>query len=263
MCLACCQELRDGKQPGGKWAGSAKYHVQESAKDTVSLVQSSKHELPIWKVNADGSIPCPPKERGGCGFLQISLRQTGKPHWIPKLVKSVEAAVGNEKIIKPNPSEPCQLCFNENNPKSAVNCGCLREAAQREATPDNFIYCPTVEIIKKEGLKHFQRHWIKGEPVIVRNVVDKVASVSWEPMVMWRALRESDKNKFDDEETNSLKAVDCLDWCQVHSLWMMYLYTGSHLNLNKRETSCTSPILKMRILLHYYLAGGYKYSSIF
>ena len=242
MCLACCQELRDGKQPGGKWAGSAKYHVQESAKDTVSLVQSSKHELPIWKVNADGSIPCPPKERGGCGFLQISLRQTGKPHWIPKLVKSVEAAVCNEKIIKPNPSEPCQLCFNENNPKSAVNCGCLREAAQREATPDNFIYCPSVLNMDQDVFEHFQNHWLRGEPVIVRNVLDKTKGISWEPMVMCNAFRETAKNKF-AEETNSVKAIDCLDWCEVKYTFVHFIHSHCLTGTELASFCCMSDVL--------------------
>mgnify|MGYP000037586858 FL=1 len=214
-------------------------------------------------MNEDQSIPCPPRARGGCGCTTLALKRILKSDWIAKLVKDVDQSLKLDVRLpfSTDLRDSCNECSRGLSKESSNDC--LREAAHRKGAKDNFIYCPTVEIIKKEGLKHFQRHWIKGEPVIVRNVVDKVASVSWEPMVMWRALRESDKNKFDDEETNSLKAVDCLDWCQVHSLWMMYLYTGSHLNLNKRETSCTSPILKMRILLHYYLAGGYKYSSIF
>jgi lysine-specific demethylase 3 len=33
-------------------------------------------------------------------------------------------------------------------------------------------------------------------------------------MVMWRALRETSKNKA-VEETKSVRAIDCLDWCEV------------------------------------------------
>ncbi|XVF33157.1 hypothetical protein REPUB_Repub17cG0144200 [Reevesia pubescens] len=56
---------------------------------------------------------------------------------------------------------------------------------------------------------------MRGEPVIVRNVLEKTSGLSWEPMVMWRAFRETCANVKFKEETPSVKAIDCLDWCEV------------------------------------------------
>lgn len=56
---------------------------------------------------------------------------------------------------------------------------------------------------------------MSGEPVIVRNVLEKTSGLSWEPMVMWRAFRETGGNVKFKDETRSVKATDCLDWCEV------------------------------------------------
>jgi len=74
----------------------------------------------------------------------------------------------------------------------------LRRAANMQDSGDNYLYCPTV---KGETLEHFQKHWRRGEPVIVGNVFDNTTGLSWEPMVMWRAFRET-SDKF-SEETHS------------------------------------------------------------
>ncbi|GMH08890.1 hypothetical protein Nepgr_010730 [Nepenthes gracilis] len=56
-------------------------------------------------------------------------------------------------------------------------------------------------------------HWMRGEPIIVRNVLETASGLSWEPMVMWRAFRGAKKTM--KEATLSVKAIDCLDWCEV------------------------------------------------
>ena len=66
-----------------------------------------------------------------------------------------------------------------------------RKAASREKSADNYLYCPLSNDIKQDDLKHFQRHWIKGEPVIVRGVLEQMSQLSWEPALMWRAIRGS------------------------------------------------------------------------
>lgn len=73
-----------------------------------------------------------------------------------------------------------------------------------------------MDTLSVEGLLHFRRHWTKGEPVIVKNVLEQTSGLSWEPMVMWRALSEHT-----DEEISSrlsdVKAMDCLAGCEVIS----------------------------------------------
>lgn len=209
LCLACCEELREGKQPGGKQALSAKYNPQDKDKRSGKAAMPDDHELPAWCVSEDGSIPCPPTERGGCGSPQLSLRQIGKPDFISKLVTSVEASVKDE--LARQPLGHCSLCTTD---KSDSHGEELRKAASRLDTEDNFIYCPSALNMGENSLQHFQEHWFQGHPVIVRNVLDKTKGLSWEPMVMWRAFRETTKNKF-AEETKTVKAIDCLDWCEV------------------------------------------------
>ncbi|KAF2322083.1 hypothetical protein GH714_006418 [Hevea brasiliensis] len=70
------------------------------------------------------------------------------------------------------------------------------------------------DIQEVEELFHFQKHWVKGEPVIVRDALEVTTHLSWEPMVMWRALCENV-----DPETRAnmseVKAIDCLASCEV------------------------------------------------
>ncbi|KAK1311648.1 hypothetical protein QJS10_CPA07g00709 [Acorus calamus] len=58
------------------------------------------------------------------------------------------------------------------------------------------------------------KHWVKGEPVIVSNVLEFTSGLSWEPIVMWRALHEKKHNMgFSDDL--AVEAIDCLDMCEV------------------------------------------------
>jgi lysine-specific demethylase 3 len=95
-----------------------------------------------------------------------------------------------------------------------------RTAAFRDDSNDNFLYCPRAVDVHREGLRHFQCHWSKGEPVIGSNVLECSSGLSWEPLVMSRAFRQITKSKQD--AILNVKAVNCLDWCEVclisHSL---------------------------------------------
>lgn len=91
----------------------------------------------------------------------------------------------------------------------------VRQAASRDDGQDNFLYCPNALHMSDDEVEHFQRRWLRGEPVIVRNVLDMTSGLSWDPMVMWRAFRETGSGTKHREETRSVKAVDCFDWCEV------------------------------------------------
>ncbi|MCO5587114.1 hypothetical protein L7F22_041061 [Adiantum nelumboides] len=223
LCLTCCRELRQGHQPGGKEAGSAEQcsHARAKglAKDSLSIDQGNYFKLPPWCVNDDHSIPCPPCERGGCGSGVLILKRLLHQDWIRKLVDNVKhfAKLG-PKVTHSDVHIPCADCFSRISKGPACSSGdCgehLRRAAHRAGSNDNFIYCPTVQAVKEEGLEHFRRHWLNGEPVIVRNVFEEAKGLSWEPMVMWRAFRDTTR-KNAHTQTTSVKAVDCLDWCEV------------------------------------------------
>ncbi|KAF3565504.1 hypothetical protein DY000_02019863 [Brassica cretica] len=137
ICLSCCKELREDFRNNQE-------RDREKNAERTGQGKDSKANVPLdisnWKLNSDGSIPCPPKELGGCGTSTLELRRFINRDW---------------------------------------------------------------------------SHWMRAEPVIVRNVLEKTSGLSWEPMVMWRACREMNPNVKCKGDGKSVKVLDCLDWCQV------------------------------------------------
>ena len=192
LCLACCQELREGKLLGSKQASA----------DLITEVQNDK--LAIWKANEDGSIPCPL----GCGHRKTVLKQTAKCGWITNLVRDVEAAIDNKIFIQSESSGPYQSA-EDVSPFDHTKC--LHQAAQRSNSSDNFIYSPSALDMGKDAFEHFRKHWLHGEPVIVRDVLEKNKELNWDPSVMWREIT---KHKL-HEDTEIVKVIDHLDCTEV------------------------------------------------
>ncbi|RDX97710.1 Lysine-specific demethylase JMJ25, partial [Mucuna pruriens] len=198
LCLTCCMELRNG------------LHCEEIPASGNEGTGDTPPVTSAWRAEVNGGIPCPPKARGGCGTTILSLRRLFEANWVDKLIKNVE-----ELTIKYQPpnidlSLGCSMChcFEEDAVQNS-----LRKAASRKTSHGNFLYCPDAIKMRDTEFEHFQRHWIRGEPVIVRNVFDKGSGLSWHPMVMWRAFRGA--KKILKEEAATFKAIDCLDWCEV------------------------------------------------
>ncbi|KAJ7946328.1 lysine-specific demethylase JMJ25 [Quillaja saponaria] len=144
----------------------------DTSKDRIELQTE-------WNSNSNGNVTCAPKEMGGCGVSMLQLKRILPQGWISDL--QVKA------------SELLQICRIEQKilPQK-VTMGSkdfLRKAASREDADDNNLYCPSSK--EKEDILHFQKHWVNGEPIIVRNVHEKATGLSWEPKVMWRALCEN------------------------------------------------------------------------
>jgi lysine-specific demethylase 3 len=240
LCLNCCKELRGGHQPGGNEAETSqqqcleKAHSQVTGREGYINAQMKIHggesqetpasndskalmscHFPDWRANTDGSIPCPPKERGGCGTAKLELKRNFKANWIIKLLEHAEDLTSNYKSPDSDLSQGCSTCLSNISGGNKDIISDLRQAAFRNNNDDNFLYCPNAVDMAYDEIDHFQRHWMRGEPVIVRNVLEKTSGLSWEPMVMWRAFRETGGNVKFKEETRSVKAIDCLDWCEV------------------------------------------------
>ena len=163
--------------------------------------------LPLWAAKENGDIPCPPKMRGGCGCHTLRLKSLFEHNWVSQMLKEVEEQLkGYEEPAKEDKS--CSQCAG-----GADNVS-VRLTAHRADTRENYLYCPTLQEVEKEGMSHFQKHWRQGQPVIVRNVFEGSSGLSWEPLTMWRALRETTQGKVKDD-SKTVRAIDCSDLSEV------------------------------------------------
>ncbi|KAG7553398.1 JmjC domain [Arabidopsis thaliana x Arabidopsis arenosa] len=231
ICLSCCKELSEGfhqERDGKKNAEGKGYEWGTQAgqgKDSEAYVPL---HFSTWKLNSDSSIPCPPKECGGCGTSTLELRRLWKKDWVEKLITSAEECTLHFRPSDVDIAHECSSCTTNSD-------SVRRQAAFRKNAHDNFLYSPNAVDLAEDDIAHFQSHWMRAEPVIVRNVLEKTSGLSWEPMVMWRACREMDpKHKCKEEETKKVKALDCLDWCEVeiniHQFFDGYLEGRMHKN---------------------------------
>ncbi|XVF44560.1 hypothetical protein PTKIN_Ptkin02bG0134500 [Pterospermum kingtungense] len=232
LCLTCCREIRDGHLQGGQKVIFMEYAdkgftylhgelpssmstEQKYLEDSPEETNCKEHnaETSEWKANENGSIPCPPKDLGGCGNGHLELRCMFTEQTVVELTEKAEEIVKslNFEHVLESSNQQCS-CFNS---KGEVDIGNnqSRKAASREDTADNYLYCPKAKDIQSGDLKHFQRHWGNGEPVIVRDVLENTSGLSWEPMVMWRAFRQIANTKHDLQL--EVKALHCLDWTEV------------------------------------------------
>ncbi|KAK8939892.1 hypothetical protein KSP40_PGU015176 [Platanthera guangdongensis] len=204
LCLSCCKGLRECSLPGHK----GQFGINA---DTPEILNA----LMQWRASADGSIRCPPEALDGCGNSLLQLKCINPEDLFVELeekVKTIVAHTSSEAVESHENSGNCTCFFM---PGKFNSGGCeVRKSASREGCDDNLLYCPRARYINEGEVEHFQKHWVKGEPVIVRDVLDLSSGLSWEPMVMWRALREKKVKKVKSENFE-VKAIDCLDWCEV------------------------------------------------
>ncbi|XP_014660243.1 lysine-specific demethylase JMJ25 isoform X3 [Setaria italica] len=164
---------------------------------------SHQSESVKWEADPDGTIHCPPSELGGCGNHVLELRQFFEKDRLSKLEM---AALQMSKQLQPDiiSTDTCECSCSANHESS-------RKAATREKSADNCIYCPISDGGKPDDLKHFQKHWVKGEPVIVQGVLKKMSHFSWEPPAMWSEIHGTNSSS----EMKKVKATDCLSCCEV------------------------------------------------
>ncbi|CAN8237695.1 unnamed protein product [Cochlearia groenlandica] len=234
ICLSCCKDLREGfnNQERDKKAIAQERDERENAQETENKTDEGKDlkdyvplDFSNWKLNLDGSIPCPPKECGGCGSSTLELKRLRKNDWVENLIMKAEEVTVDFRPPEVEISHECSSC---NTSSESIR----RQAAFRKNFHDNFLYSPNAVELDEGDIAHFQSHWMRAEPVIVRNVLEKTSGLSWEPMVMWRACREMDPKVKCKEEAKSVRAVDCKDWCEVeiniHQFFDGYLKGRRH-----------------------------------
>lgn len=208
LCLNCCKDIREASKFSfngemNQIAGGSSDNEMVSAQEKLSDVQLNSFErFSGWKANSDGSLPCAPKKYWGCGSSLLVLKRIFKMNWVAKLVKNVEEMVGG-----------CKTCNSDSTEKNGFDLG-LCQAAQRSNDSDNLLYNPSSEDIKNKGIGDFRMHWSRGEPIIIKEVCDISAMSIWDPMVVWRGIKETAEEKMKDDN-RTVKAIDCSDWTEI------------------------------------------------
>ncbi|XP_075664890.1 lysine-specific demethylase JMJ29-like [Castanea sativa] len=214
LCLSCCEEIRkESLTSRGKMKfqyinnGYDYMHGGDPLPESCLLKTSKEHVKSFikWSANGDGSVTCAPKEIGGCGECVLELRRILPLGWI----SSLEIKAGN--LLEMFRAQPTN--FKHKGTRKSMKI--FRRAASRVDCDDNDLYCPSSRdsLLEEERL-HFQQCWTNGEPVIVRDVLEQTAGLSWEPMVIWRALCESVDLDI-SSKMSEVKAIDCLAGCEV------------------------------------------------
>ncbi|KAK9056327.1 hypothetical protein SSX86_027417 [Deinandra increscens subsp. villosa] len=191
ICLKCCQDVRksskDGCEPDMNRIQNEDNNILEHQETPLPQRMRLSDKLIDWKANPDGSVPCPPKQHGGCGNSPLMLKRIFKMNWVAKLVKNVDEMVSGCK---------------------------MHDISLTDIDGLSNLYAPSCEDIKSEGISEFRKHWIKGEPVIVKGVCDQSSMLGWDPMVMWKGIQETTEERM-KEDNRIVKAVDCFDRSEI------------------------------------------------
>ncbi|KAK4485058.1 hypothetical protein RD792_007666 [Penstemon davidsonii] len=214
LCLNCCREIRSGQLPGACNRSIFRYMDRgldymhggdplPKSLHTETLNKDSGMHI-NWAASNKG-ILCAPIELGGCASSNLELKCLLPKHWISTLLRRAEKIMIRCNFIEAN-FQPT-LC--DGDPENVLS------AASREGSEDNCLYCPdSKDILDEKSLLRFRGHWAKGEPVIVKNVLEQTSGLSWEPLVMWRALSELTDGPI-SSRMSDVKFIDCLAGCEV------------------------------------------------
>ncbi|XP_010235136.2 lysine-specific demethylase JMJ25 [Brachypodium distachyon] len=228
LCIRCCKELRENNLQG--CCEVAEFHYPDNGdgylhggkpkpcsskgkdQDHSSRTTANKTKVAEWLaktqryVAANSSkIPCPPRELGGCNLRDLELVRFFPENELSELEANARTLYDAFTMV--NPVDVATV------DGACVNCSCSgssgsrKKAASKKSSADNSVFYPVFDGSKPDDLKHFQTHWVRGEPVVVQSVLQKMSGLSWEPRTMLSESRDSSKDV--------IKAIDCLSCCQV------------------------------------------------
>ncbi|KAH6764637.1 hypothetical protein C2S51_015886 [Perilla frutescens var. frutescens] len=258
LCLSCCQELSQRRLSGNIMLRSCKKRKISSSGDDVKFKQNiSRHNSggppsrsiissQNWETHDDGSIPCPPTDIGGCGGSLLDLRCIFPFNWTRDLEVKAEEILDSYRSPTTDASQCCSLCNVLGREDSELKL--QKEPSKKIGFNDKFLYSPTLKDLHQETLEHFQSHWSRGHPVVVRNVLRSNASLCWDPVMMFCLYME--KKSSGSCEEGDMKATNCLDWCEVE-IDRKRIFMGS---LEKRtHASIQQKVLKFKAWLSSHL----------
>ncbi|GER31661.1 transcription factor jumonji (jmjC)domain-containing protein [Striga asiatica] len=232
LCLNCCWEVSPHTVYGSFTLRSCKKRKISSSNDELP---SEKNNITRqnWEAEENGKIPCPPTDIGGCGKNTLDLRCVFPFDWCRDLeVKAEEILCEYQFTENSNASPCCSLC---NNGESKLH----REFNRKIGiSGNNYLYCRAVKDLHQEKLEHFQSHWVKGQPVIIRNVLSGgPTGLCWDPVNMLCLYLENKSSESRDDEDGS-KGRKCVDWCEVEierkQIFMGSLEKRTHAMVRKK-----------------------------
>ncbi|PIA35433.1 hypothetical protein AQUCO_03500064v1 [Aquilegia coerulea] len=236
LCITCCEEIRSPSVEEGQEKVTAAYSDKGRKCLHGGLPQKECMESPVelsfktpvspnikWKMDRWGRISCPPKKVGGCGSGFLELKCMFPEKWVSEMKhKAEEIAARHTPLMDHGISTQCCTCLDSVGDLCSGNKKLLK-AAYREDSNGNHLYCPSAKDIQRSDFNHFQKHWTNGEPVIVHNALEFTSGLSWEPIVMSRALHEKTNSRLFNQKKKLSKGsshldvtvVDCLTCCEM------------------------------------------------
>ncbi|KAF8096974.1 hypothetical protein N665_0298s0039 [Sinapis alba] len=179
---------------------------------------------------------CKVKEVKGCRN-NLSLRSLYSLELTSKLEISAEEIVSCYEVPEIlDRYLGCPFCLGREKQFGNSIDSHLKEASKRcDDVTGNFLYYPTVMDFQQNNLEHFQTHWSKGHPVIVRSVLKGGSSLNWDPVAMFcNYLRNSNRK--------TGNTTDCMDWFEVE-IGVKQVFLGSL--RGKAETNTCQERLKL------------------
>ncbi|KAI4296601.1 hypothetical protein L6164_036547 [Bauhinia variegata] len=223
FCLNCCRELSQGcisgeinssisKFPSRKKTCIASRKRSFNKKAFCNGNSIAISSLPKWTYyDGTGSVSCPPKEFGGCGDSVLDLICVFPMSWTKEMEITAEEIVCSYDFPETlDRSSRCSLCLDIDHDIDGFKH--LQEAAVREDSDDNYLFYPTRLDINSDHFEHFQKHWGRGHPVVVRDVLQSTSNLSWDPLVLFCTYLERSITRY---ENNKELLETCLDWCEV------------------------------------------------
>ncbi|TYK13094.1 lysine-specific demethylase JMJ25 [Cucumis melo var. makuwa] len=254
LCLSCCRNIFLEDSSGVCNMSIPKYlnGKKTCLADKKKLVKNKKlipgTWLPSSKSLHKGRIhnsvrhfSCPSNECGSCSDNSLlELRCIFPLSWTKELEASAEEIVCSYDFPESvDASSHCTLCFGED--RDVDETEEFQKVAVREDSNDNYLYYPSLLDIRLDDLEHFQRHWVKGHPVIVRDVLEN-SDLTWDPVVMFCTYLERTISRF--ENSTSLPEASCnMDWCEVE-IGIRQCFMGS-LKGRTRTNTCNN-MLKLK-----------------
>nr|AGN12868.1 putative protein binding/transcription factor/zinc ion binding protein [Leavenworthia alabamica] len=129
----------------------------------------------------------------------------------------------------------CPFCLGMETQSTSRDSDLKEASKRREDRTSNFLYYPTLMDFQQNNLEHFQTHWNKGHPVIVRSVLKGGSRLNWNPVAMFCSYLTNKNSKTGNN-------TDYMDWFEVE-IGVNQIFLGSL--RGKAETNTCQERMKL------------------